>query len=67
MKGLFLYTYDYHEWEDLIAVSEFTENLKERYLMEDGKDYKLANNEDEHNELAHMETHHYMIKDVELV
>lgn len=67
MKGLFIYTYDYYEWEDLIAVSESADRLKERHLEEKKQDYKLATNEDEHNELAHMETYHYMIKDVELV
>ena len=31
MLGLFKYTYDYHEWEDLIAVSECSEKLIEKF------------------------------------
>lgn len=66
MKGLFLFSYDYYEWKDLIAVYDSSEKLHERYVKEDSR-YKLVADKLEHEKLADKEMLHYMIIDVECV
>lgn len=63
MYGLFLNTYDYYEWHDLVAVSAVRESLirlteGEPYPLLDGKEQKSA---------ANSEIFHYVIKEVKEV
>lgn len=69
MLGLFAYSYDYYEWEYLIAVSE-----DEGKLIEKGKElpegeYRLLTQgmDEEHNHLRDEEIPHLMIKSVEVL
>lgn len=61
MFGLFVNTYDYHEWNDLVAVSEYEDMLEmydrgEPYPLIDAGDYEAYQNE---------EMPHYLIKEIE--
>lgn len=60
MYGLFEYTYDYYEFENLICVSKHIEKLDEEcrqfYF------YPPIRCEDYHKELAETKTVHYLIK-----
>lgn len=67
MYGLFQYTYDYHEWEYLICVSENKKDLLSHLKSLDDIYSMFANNEIDHEKLSDNETSHYMIKEVKVV
>lgn len=65
MFGLFMYTYDYHEWENLIAVSKSRGRLLECYLgMVDGRPPR-AIDDDHHESYRDEEIKHVYIREVE--
>lgn len=66
MKGLFKFTYDYYEWEELIAVSKSPEKLCDRFLKEESE-HKLTQCKLEHAQMSDKEEFHYMIADVEYI
>lgn len=68
MKGLFSYSYDYHEWEYLICVSEDEGKLIDKYHYIDNEGiHELVTCEGRHSELGDKEVYHFMIKDVEVL
>lgn len=61
LYGLFSYTYDYYEWEELEAVSKSPDKLKDLV----GKGDVLAESEDEHDQLRGIRGKpHHFIKEV---
>ena len=70
MYGLFLYTYDYYEWEDFYACSENYDDLvrykKENVLDELYHDKPIVGH-DEHNELKRKEEAHWRIKPIKQI
>jgi hypothetical protein len=68
MFGLFKYTYDYYEWQELDCVSDKEEKLIERYnTMHSGK-HKLVHAESsERDHLRDCETPYYTIEPVDVV
>ena len=68
MYGLFNYTYDYYEWEELICVSESVEKLQAKYiLIKDSIIDGLVESEEAHCDSQKMEINHCYIKKVEIV
>jgi len=69
MLGLFLFTYDYYEWEELIAVSLDEDKLKERHKAYDGLyDDKELISLDQHKARAPRdEEPHFVIMPVEYI
>lgn len=64
MKGLFLVTWDYYRWEDLVAVSEYADRLEE-HVSKLG-DYPLYGEGQSGSDLvAAREEFHYVIKEVD--
>lgn len=67
MYGLFYMTYDYHEWENLVCVSDSIDKLI-RYAKGKGCPITvLPDNKDEHDHYASKETAHYVISEVEAI
>lgn len=67
MYGLFEYSYDYYEWENLICVSDSVDRLKEYYKDKSVLDDPLVSSDEEHDHLASCEKYHYQINRVLLV
>lgn len=67
MKGLFIYSYDWYEWEDLICVSNSETKLIEKFTEVAGDGQELVTCESHHSVLRDKEERHYMIKDVEVL
>jgi len=65
MFGLFLYSYDYHTWEDLIAISTNSHALISKQEKEN--DYPLALTKKEHDSMGNKEIDHYYIHTVEVI
>ena len=65
MFGLFVNTYDYYEWSDLVCVAE-TEEALVKYYNENRKDYDLLPSKDR-AALRDQETCHYSIDRVLVV
>ena len=68
MLGLFHYTYDYYEWEKLIAISEDRKKLKERWKKEVTVSPLIGESKHYSMEELHRESglgSHYVIKKVE--
>lgn len=68
---LTLYTYDYHEWENFIAVSETEEGVKRHWqkLVQDKKGYYDAPlvPKEVHTEYSDKEVCHHVIERFECV
>lgn len=65
MFGLFIYTYDYYEFQELCCVSSKKENLIEYYNNIDGNKDKLVDaKSQERNHLKDCEVSYYTIKPV---
>ena len=68
MLGLFQYSYDYHEWEYLVAVSEDENKLIEKAKELDSRQVLIReDNLEEHYILRDKEKLHFMIKRVEVL
>ena len=68
MLGLFEYSYDYYEWEDLIAVSESSDKLiKKFHEVKKDDEVSCVLIEELHEQNQKFEERHYMIKGVELL
>ena len=68
MYGLFRFTYDWHEFQSLCAVSKSTEALTKRYdeIMALSKLHRpLIVGKDAHEEMRDMEGDHYCILPVQ--
>lgn len=69
MKGLFSYSYYYHEWEYLICVSEREEKLVKKFdsFSRFNDEVLVIDDEQYHSILGGKEQSHYMIKDIEVI
>lgn len=67
MYGLFSYSYDHYEWENLVCVSESQKKLIDRVYETTKGDILLVHTEDTHSELADEGTFHLMIKEIEVI
>lgn len=66
--GLFEYTYDWYEWEQLIVVSRNVEKLKKYYETYKGEYGKfLLVEESEHKDYAKDQHNHMIIREVQVV
>jgi hypothetical protein len=69
--GLFLKTYDYYEWKDLIAVSTDFDKLEKMPDKDKLKglysDAPIAYSANYSKELARKETPHYVIEEVKVL
>ena len=66
MSVLFKYSYDYYEWENLIAVSNDINLLEKRYASED-QDVPLISYKEEHEHYQDREEGHFSINSVEFI
>lgn len=68
MLGLFGYSYDYHEWEYLIAVSEDESKLiKKAKELDSSVTLVTEDSSKEHYNMQCKEQHHFMIQRVEVL
>ena len=66
--GLFEYTYDYHEWEQLIVVSRSVDKLQKFYETYKGEYGKFPLVEGvHHHDHAQLESNHLIIREVGVV
>lgn len=66
LYGLFEYSYDYYEWENLICASEDIGKLREYYENIRFK-YHILINEKEHKIYNKRGTGHYLIKKIKVI
>jgi hypothetical protein len=67
MYGLFYYSYDYYEWQELEAVSPDIEKLKDYHKKEiDHESYHLVN-ESDIRIYKDLEKCHYRIQEVKII
>lgn len=62
--GLFLYIYDYHEWESLVATSTDKDKLVKFLKDDDKRSSPLVMTEEQHGELSADEISHYYIYEI---
>jgi len=68
LYGLFSYSYDWYEWEDLVVVSDSVDKLKDYYVKHhNGGDEPPLVDECLHEKYAFKEYRHFMIKEVEFI
>lgn len=62
MYGLFLCTYDYHEWKDLVLISKSVDKL-----LQYPPSVPIIDDYDKHVEFASGEVEHYYIDKVDYI
>jgi len=67
LYGLFSYSYDYYEWEELECISRLRSRLEYYYHTHQESTVLIYGGEEEHIHLGNKEVSHYMIKEVKVV
>lgn len=65
MYGLFMFTYDYYEFESILCVSESTDSLNAEYIRSYGPNRII--NEEQHDSYRDSGESHYVIMELEVV
>lgn len=61
MFGLFLCTYDYYEWKDLVCIAHDMSSIHAYLSRKDVRQYPIATDYDQHDRLSVGEQSHYYI------